>query len=59
MNHVHLELLRSDGWREVLRDLAFPFAFDGMAIADLGDDVLEVGPGPGLTTDLWRPSSRR
>jgi SAM-dependent methyltransferase len=23
-------------------------------VADLGDDVLEVGPGPGLTTDLLR-----
>ena len=23
-------------------------------MADLGDDVLEVGPGPGLTTDLLR-----
>jgi 16S rRNA A1518/A1519 N6-dimethyltransferase RsmA/KsgA/DIM1 with predicted DNA glycosylase/AP lyase activity len=21
---------------------------------DLGDDILEVGPGPGLTTDLLR-----
>jgi SAM-dependent methyltransferase len=55
MNETHLKLLRTDGWRDVLRDLAFPFAFDGMAIADLGDDVLEVGPGPGLATELLRP----
>lgn len=55
MNEVHMQLLRSDDWRDVLRDLAFPFAFEGMAIADLGDDVLEVGPGPGLATDLLRP----
>ena len=25
-----------------------------LGVADLGDDVLEVGPGPGLTTDLLR-----
>lgn len=52
MNEVHLEMLASDDWRAVLRDLAFPFAFDGIAVEDLGDDVLEIGPGPGLTTDL-------
>lgn len=55
MNETHLQILRSDDWRAVLRDLAFPFAFDGVAIADLGDDVLEVGPGPGLATDLLLP----
>jgi SAM-dependent methyltransferase len=52
MNEVHLEMLASDDWRAVLRDLAFPFAFKGIAVEDLGDDVLEIGPGPGLTTDL-------
>jgi SAM-dependent methyltransferase len=26
-----------------------------MEIADLGNDVLEVGPGPGMTTDLLLP----
>jgi SAM-dependent methyltransferase len=26
---------------------------------ELGDDVLEVGPGPGLTTDLLRRPTRR
>jgi SAM-dependent methyltransferase len=52
MNQAHLELLRSDGWRDLLRDLAFPFAFGEHQITDLGDDVLEVGPGPGVTTDL-------
>jgi 16S rRNA A1518/A1519 N6-dimethyltransferase RsmA/KsgA/DIM1 with predicted DNA glycosylase/AP lyase activity len=51
MNTEHLELLASDEWREILRDLIFPYALAG---ADLGDDVLEVGPGPGSTTDLLR-----
>jgi ubiquinone/menaquinone biosynthesis C-methylase UbiE len=27
--------------------------------ADLGDDVLEIGPGPGITTPLVRERSRR
>jgi SAM-dependent methyltransferase len=52
MNQAHLDLLASDDWRGILRDRVFPYAFDGIAIGDLGDDVLEIGPGPGLTTDL-------
>ncbi len=51
MNNEHLELLVSDGWRELLRDVIVPWA---LGTTDLGDDVLEVGPGPGLTTDLLR-----
>lgn len=31
-----------------------PFALGDLALTDLGDDVLEVGPGPGLTTDILR-----
>jgi SAM-dependent methyltransferase len=51
MNSQHLELCSSDEWRQTLRDLVLPYALAG---ARLGDDVLEVGPGPGLTTDLLR-----
>jgi len=51
MNEQHLELCASDGWRDILRDLILPYALAG---AHLGDDVLEVGPGPGRTTDLLR-----
>jgi SAM-dependent methyltransferase len=52
MNRDHMELLRSDGWRDLLEQLIVPFALDTLTWADLGDDVLEVGPGPGTTTDL-------
>lgn len=52
MNRQHLEMLYTDEWRGILSDLAFPFAFNELTPADLGDDVLEVGPGPGMTTDL-------
>jgi SAM-dependent methyltransferase len=51
MNPAHLELCASEGWRDILRDLILPYA---LAEARLGDDVLEVGPGPGMTTDLLR-----
>lgn len=51
MNRDHLELCASEGWRDVLRDLILPYA---LVDARLGDDVLEVGPGPGMTTDLLR-----
>ena len=56
MNRQHLELCASDEWRDVLRDQILPWALDG---AGLGDDVLEVGPGPGRTTDLLRPELPR
>lgn len=54
MNLDHLELLRSAGWRDLLRDFIIPFALEGIGLERLGDDVLEIGPGPGLTTDLLR-----
>jgi SAM-dependent methyltransferase len=41
----------SDEWRAAVRDFIIPWALgDG----DLGDDVLEVGPGYGATTDVFR-----
>jgi len=51
VNREHLELCSSEGWKDVLRDFVVPYALAG---ASLGDDVLEVGPGPGMTTDLLR-----
>lgn len=53
MNDPHMELLVTDGWRDLLRDLILPHAFNGRPMADLGEHVLEIGPGPGLTTDLF------
>lgn len=51
MNKDHLEFCASEEWREMLRDRVLPYALAG---ARLGEDVLEVGAGPGLTTDLLR-----
>lgn len=38
-------------WRAAVRDWIIPWA---LADGDLGDDVLEVGPGYGATTDVFR-----
>ena len=54
MNPKHLELLVSEDWRMLLKDYLLPFAFGDRSHGDLGDEVLEIGPGPGLTTDLLR-----
>jgi SAM-dependent methyltransferase len=49
MNKRHLETLSSPRWARLLEDNLLPWV---NSVADLGDDVLEIGPGPGLTTDL-------
>lgn len=51
MNRTHIEFLSSPDWARFLETDLFPWV---EAAGDLGDDVLEVGPGPGLTTDLLR-----
>ncbi|HYF45425.1 MAG TPA: class I SAM-dependent methyltransferase [Acidimicrobiales bacterium] len=51
MNAAHLEVCASPEWKAALRDDILPFA---LRDAQLGDDVLEVGSGPGMTTDLLR-----
>ena len=56
MNDLHLELLASPGWKQYLEEDLLPWV---LAAAELGDDVLEVGPGPGLTTDLLRLKTDR
>jgi SAM-dependent methyltransferase len=50
MNRVHQWLCRSDGWRATVGQRV-PWVIGD---ADLGPNVLELGPGPGLTTDLLR-----
>ncbi len=52
MNFVHRRLCRSAQWRSVLKKFVVPSA---LADVQLGDNVLEIGPGDGLTTDLLRP----
>jgi SAM-dependent methyltransferase len=56
MNQAHIEILSSPRWAEMLERDLLPWV---SSVADLGDDVLEIGPGPGLTTDLLRTRTTR
>ncbi|MGH9689121.1 MAG: class I SAM-dependent methyltransferase [Candidatus Acidiferrales bacterium] len=56
MNFVHRRLCRSTAWRTVLEKFVVPSA---LADVQLGDEVLELGPGDGLTTELLRPHIAR
>lgn len=51
MNEVHLKLCSSDEWAESLRKWVIPGATEGVA---LGEHALEVGPGPGRTTEILK-----
>lgn len=56
MNAGHVAFLASDAWAEMLQSDLLPWL---SANGDLGDDVLEIGPGPGRTTDLLRERAAR
>jgi phospholipid N-methyltransferase len=51
MNLAHRWLCRSAYWRNTVETYILPWVLDGL---DIGTNVLEVGPGPGVTTDLLR-----
>lgn len=55
MNRLHQWLCRSDRWRLTVAQ-RLPWVIGD---TNLGPDVLEIGPGPGLTTDLLRTSVPR
>ncbi len=56
MNELHLQFLSSPDWARMLETDLLPWV---EAVGDLGNDVLEIGPGPGLTTDLLRERIER
>lgn len=56
MNRYHRRLCRSQGWAQKVRTTILPAVLDG---ADLGEDVLELGPGPGRTTEQLLPLAAR
>src|SRR5215469_14646949 len=55
MNRLHRWLCRSDRWRSTIAE-RLPWVIGD---TDLGPNVLEIGPGPGFTTDLLRTSVPR
>jgi SAM-dependent methyltransferase len=51
VNESHLQYLASPEWARTLETDLLPWV---ESAGPLGDHVLEIGPGPGLTTDLLR-----
>ena len=49
MNEEHLRLCASAEWAALVRDELLPWVLRN---GELGNDVLEIGAGPGLVTDL-------
>jgi SAM-dependent methyltransferase len=41
----------SEDWRRLVQETILPVALQDV---ELGDDVIEIGPGPGFTTDILR-----
>ena len=55
MNRLHHWILGSSYWKRTVLQEIVPWSLAGV---ELGDDVLELGPGPGVTTDLLRRSHK-
>ena len=56
MNLAHRWLCRSGFWRQTVERYVFPWVLEGV---ELGPEILEIGPGPGVTTDLLRQRALR
>lgn len=56
MNWLHQQVCRSARWQRRIQKDLLPWALRGV---ELGDDVLEIGPGPGITTDVLRGRTQR
>ncbi len=54
MNRFHRWYCRSARWHRTVEERLLPWVLRGV---DLGDDVLEIGPGPGLTTTVLARST--
>lgn len=56
MNRLHRWYCQTGHWRRTVENQILPWALEGI---DLGEAVLEVGPGPGVTTDWLRHRAKR
>src|SRR5262245_12632675 len=56
MNRFHRWYCRTGHWRRTVEERLLPWALAGV---DLGAEVLEIGPGPGVTTDVLAQSIPR
>jgi SAM-dependent methyltransferase len=55
MNGFHRRYCAGEKWNTLMREQLLPDALDGV---ELGDNVLELGPGPGLTTQALAPMTK-
>ncbi len=51
MNQGHMEYCASEDWRRLVSETILPVALHDV---ELGDTAIEIGPGPGFTTDILR-----
>jgi SAM-dependent methyltransferase len=51
VNPAHLEFCASPAWRQIVEETILPEALKDV---HLGGNVIEIGPGPGFTTDVLR-----
>jgi SAM-dependent methyltransferase len=56
VNEEHLRICSSDEWADTVGRYLIPWALEDL---EIGDDVLEVGPGPGRTTEILRTMTGR
>jgi SAM-dependent methyltransferase len=56
VNEEHLRLCSSPEWAAFVENELLPWVLGDHT---LGDDLLEIGPGPGLTTDILRRQADR
>ncbi len=56
MNLLHRWYCRSNVWAKIVQEYMLPAAFEDL---ETGDDVLEIGPGPGRTTEWVRDRVQR
>jgi SAM-dependent methyltransferase len=56
MNENHAQLCPSPEWAQYLQEEVIPAVADGV---ELGEELIEVGPGPGAATALLRHRVRR
>ena len=56
MNAGHMEFCASEDWRRMVQDEILPQALCGV---ELGDAAIEIGPGPGFTTEILRTMTAR
>jgi ubiquinone/menaquinone biosynthesis C-methylase UbiE len=56
VNQIHLELCSSAEWADTVRRFLIPWSLEGI---ELGDHLLELGPGPGRTTEVLLETAAR